>query len=71
MSLRIVMVLAAAAALTGCGLAETGAAAAAGGASSVEAAKQAKETEDKVVAEIEAAQAKAAEMRAEAEKMTE
>ena len=42
--------------LAGCGLAETGAAAAAGGASAAEQAKQAKQIEEKVVSDIEAAQ---------------
>ena len=41
--------------LTGCGLAETGAAAAAGGASEVQQVKQAKATEERVKKEVEAA----------------
>jgi hypothetical protein len=41
--------------LAGCGLAETGAAAAAGGASQVEQARQAKETEARVKRQVEAA----------------
>jgi hypothetical protein len=50
------LALAGCALLNGCGLAETGAAAAAGGVSAAEQAKQAKETEDKVRRDIEAAQ---------------
>jgi hypothetical protein len=42
-------------ALTGCGLAETGATAAAGGASAAQQAKQAKDTEEKLQQQINAA----------------
>jgi hypothetical protein len=41
--------------LTGCGLAETGAAAAAGGASQAEQARQAKQTEARVQQQVDAA----------------
>jgi hypothetical protein len=41
--------------LTGCGLAETGAAAAAGGASQVQQAREAKQTEERVQKQVDAA----------------
>ena len=54
--IRKMMLIGVAALLAGCGLAETGAAAAAGGASAVEQAKQAKATEDRVRQQVEDAQ---------------
>jgi hypothetical protein len=53
--------------LAGCGLAETGASAAAGGVSKAEEARQAKETEARIQQQIDAAQAQAAEQRRAAE----
>jgi hypothetical protein len=53
--------------LAGCGLAETGAATAAGGATAAEQARQAKETEAKVRAQIDAAMKSGADHRAAAE----
>jgi outer membrane biogenesis lipoprotein LolB len=55
--------------LAGCGLAETGAAAAANGASAAEQAKQAKEMQEKIEKQLEAANMAAAEQRAAAERM--
>jgi len=49
--------------LTGCGLAETGAAAAAGGVSAAQQARQAKETEQRVQQQVNEAFQKAAEQR--------
>jgi hypothetical protein len=57
--------------LAGCGLAETGAAAAAGGASEAEAAKEGKKQMEKVKKDIEAAQKAEADARAAAEKASE
>ncbi|HTV51680.1 MAG TPA: hypothetical protein VME21_10840 [Steroidobacteraceae bacterium] len=53
--------------LAGCGLAETGAAAAAGGASAVQQAQQAKATEDRVRRQVEEAMRVDAQHRADAE----
>jgi hypothetical protein len=67
-SLRLALAAAATSILlAGCGLAEVGASAAAGGASAVEQAKQAKEIEDKVKRDLEAAQQAQADARAKAE----
>ncbi len=64
---RICLGLALAAALTGCGVAETGAAAAAGAASKAEEAKQAQATEARVQQQIDAAYSQAADQRRAAE----
>jgi Flp pilus assembly protein TadB len=64
-------VFASAALLAGCGLAETSAVAAAEGASSAEQVKQGKELEAKVQRDIDAAQKKAADQLAGAEKQSE
>jgi len=56
--------------LAGCGVAETGAAAAAGGASEVEAARQAKQTEARVQQQLDAAVKQEAEQRKAAEAAT-
>jgi hypothetical protein len=53
--------------LAGCGLAETGAAAAAGGVSQVEQARQAKQTEARVQKQLDAAYQQAADQRRAAE----
>jgi len=53
--------------LAGCGLAETGAAAAAGGASQVEQVRQAKQTEARVQKQLDAAYQQAADQRRAAE----
>ncbi|HET9391255.1 MAG TPA: hypothetical protein VFO44_16530 [Steroidobacteraceae bacterium] len=53
--------------LTACGVAETGAAAAAGGVSAAEQARQAKQTEARVQQQIDAAYQHAAEQRKSAE----
>ncbi len=63
--------LAIASILAGCGLAETGAAAAADAEAAAQAAKQAKEMEAKVQQRVDAANQTAAEQRDAAEKMTE
>jgi hypothetical protein len=54
-------------ALAGCGVAETGAAAAAGGASAVEEARQGRQTEARVQQQLDAAYQQAAEQRKAAE----
>jgi hypothetical protein len=59
----VALALALAVALNGCGLAETGAAAAAGGASKAEELRRAKETEGQVKQQIDAAYQQAAEQR--------
>ena len=63
--------LAAAALLSGCGLAETGAVAATQGETAAEQAKQAKETQAKVEKQIEEAEKAAAAQREAAEKISE
>ena len=68
---RAIAILVLAGALSGCGLAETGAAAATAGASAAEQAKQARKTTDKVEADIAAAQQAAADARHTAEAATE
>jgi hypothetical protein len=52
---QLATILAVAATLSGCGLAETGAAAAAGGASQVQQAREAKQTEARVQKQLDAA----------------
>ncbi|HYP80778.1 MAG TPA: hypothetical protein VEQ17_10845 [Steroidobacteraceae bacterium] len=54
--IRQTMLIGIAVLLTGCGLAETGAVATAGGASAAEQAKQARATEDRVRQQLEEAQ---------------
>ncbi|HUG73663.1 MAG TPA: hypothetical protein VMK82_09585, partial [Steroidobacteraceae bacterium] len=67
MTFRIVSLLVITAALSACGLAETGAAAATTGVSAAEQAREAKKTTDRVEADLEAAQQAAAEARRAAE----
>jgi hypothetical protein len=67
----VLVALAAAALLSGCGLAETGAVAAGQGGSAAEQAKQAKETQAKVEKQIEEAQKAAAAQRDAAENIGE
>ncbi len=69
--LRIITSMAAVALLSGCGLAETGAAAAAGGASAVEQAREAEKITSRVEADLEAARQQAAEARRTAEAASE
>lgn len=69
--IRTMMILVASAMLGGCGLAETGAAAAATGASAAEQARQAQQIEEKVRAQLDAAQQAAAQSREAAEKAAE
>lgn len=61
------LLLAASLSLTGCGVADTAASAAVGGASEVEQAREAKATEDRVRAQLEQASRAAAEQRQAAE----
>ena len=61
--LKSLAVLALAGLLAGCGLAETGAAAAAGGVSKAEEARQAKQTEARIQQQIDAANAQAQQQR--------
>ena len=63
MSARLISVVFATGLLTGCGLAGTGASAAVNGAAAAEEAKAARKTLDKVQADVDAAQKKAAEIR--------
>ncbi len=63
MSLRVVLAVFATGLLAGCGLAGTGGAAAVNGAASAEEAKAAHKQLDKVQADLDAAQKKAAEAR--------
>ena len=65
--LPLAATLVVAATLSGCGLAETGAAAAAGGASQVEQVRQAKQTEARVQKQLDAAFQQNAEQRRAAE----
>jgi outer membrane murein-binding lipoprotein Lpp len=64
----VLALIAGAALLTGCGLAETTVAGAAGAASSAEQAKQAEQQVEQVRKDVEAAQQQAAEARAAAER---
>jgi len=66
-SVLLAAILAVGAMLGGCGLAETGAAAAAGGASQAEQVRQAKETEARVRKQLDAAYQQAADQRRAAE----
>lgn len=65
--IRVIPLLCLALSLSACGVAETGAAAAAGGASEVEQARQAKQTEARVQQQLDAAYQQAAERRQSAE----
>jgi hypothetical protein len=69
--IRIITSVAAALLLGGCGLAETGAAAAAGGHSAAEQAKEAEKITSRVEADLESAQQQAAEARRAAEAASE
>ena len=62
--LRVLVCCALAVTAGGCGVAETGTAAAAGGSAEVQQAAQAKQTEERVKAQLDAAQAEAARQRA-------
>lgn len=67
--IRKIMLLVAAAALSACGLAETGAVGAAAGASAAEQGAQARQQLDRVQAELDAAQKAAADARGRTEAM--
>jgi hypothetical protein len=69
--MRLIVPIFAAGLLAGCGLAGTGGAAAVNGVTAAEEAKAAQQTLDKVQADVDAAQKKAAEMRDAAEKSLE
>jgi hypothetical protein len=68
---RIIVALLLTSGLAGCGLAGTGAAAAAGGVSEVQQAQQAKQTEEQVRQQVNAIQDQAAQQRQDAEKQNE
>jgi hypothetical protein len=68
---RIILTILLVSGMCGCGLAGTGAAAAAGGASEVQQAAQARQTEEKVRQQVNAAQQQAAQQRQDAERQNE
>jgi uncharacterized protein YceK len=65
---RVSVLLALLLALSGCGVAETGTAAAAGAASAAQQAQEAKRTEDSVTRQVDAAYKEAADQRRDAER---